>query len=111
MERRRQHRDEANVEIELFARGKLRAGLIADVSLGGVLVQVPEMLVLESGETVLVRLYGLASAVAQVRWCEDGWMGLEFRMPLHPSVIDFALREYADSPSGGPASILSHRAA
>ena len=39
MERRRQHRDEANVEIELFARGKLRAGLIADVSLGGVLVQ------------------------------------------------------------------------
>ena len=111
MERRRQHRDEANVEIELFARGKLHAAVVADVSLGGVLVQAPGVPDLQHGETVLVRLYGLASAVARVCWCEGGWMGLQFRRELHPSVIDYALEENAGSSPGNAASVLSHKAA
>ncbi len=67
--------------------------MLVDISIDGVLLQAPNM-DLGDGEAVLVRLCGLASAVAHVRWSADGWLGLEFRRQLHPSVKDFTLHEY-----------------
>lgn len=82
--------------MELFARRKVHSVLLVDISVSGVLLQAPNV-ELDEGEAVLVRLCGLASAVAYVRWIADGWIGLEFRRQLHPSVKDFTLHEYGDA--------------
>ena len=94
MERRSQVRNEALVAAELFAFGKLHAILIVDITTEGVSIEVPDFVSLEFGDTVLIRLVGLASAVAHVRWCRNGQAGLIFRHPLHPSVLDFTLHDY-----------------
>ncbi|MCR2833282.1 PilZ domain-containing protein [Parerythrobacter lacustris] len=96
MQDRRNPRTEALLAAELFAGGRVRAVLIVDASIGGALIEPPEDLVLVPGELVLVRLYGLqATTAARVRWVRDGQVGIEFRHPLHPTTLDFALNDYA----------------
>lgn len=114
MQDRRNPRAEALLAAELFAGGQMRAVLIVDASIGGALIEPPEDLVLAPGELVLVRLYGLqATSAAKVRWVHDGQAGLEFRHPLHPTTLDFALNDYAGSlkHAADPAASSAYRAA
>ncbi|NTZ43841.1 hypothetical protein G7A66_12250 [Altererythrobacter sp. SALINAS58] len=41
-----------------------------------------------SDDLVWVRISGLESQAAELRWSEDGEAGLEFRYPLHVAVAD-----------------------
>lgn len=98
MERRSQPRDELFAPAEIFVRGKLRAVMLVDLSVNGILVQRPDGLELAEGETVAIRLYGMpTSALAHIRWSDGEYVGLEFRKQLHPSVVDFMLNDYNNS--------------
>lgn len=98
MQDRRNPRAEALLAAELFAGGQVRAVLVVDASIGGAMIELPEDVVLVPGELVLVRLYGIqATTAARVRWVREGQAGIEFRHPLHPTTLDFALNEYAES--------------
>lgn len=94
MSQRKAVREEALVPVELYARGKIRAALLVDLSIGGAMLEVPGDLELADGEAVLVRLIGLASAMAHVRWSTAGSIGVEFRHELDPSVVDFTVHNY-----------------
>lgn len=97
---RSEARQEAGIPVEVFVRGKMRAALLVDVSLGGAMLQVPPDMIVDNGEALLVRTEGLTSTVAHIRWFDGSHIGLEFRRPLHPSVLEFTLRQSVEGLPG-----------
>lgn len=46
------------------------------------------------GDTVIVWLANLEGWVGEARWAQDGTVGIWFRHPMHPSVVDHILRRF-----------------
>lgn len=69
----------------------LRDVTVTDLSRKGCRIKT-NGLELRVGESVAVRLEGLESLLATVRWIDGQFMGIEFDYPLHSAVVDHLCR-------------------
>lgn len=70
------------------AKGKLREGLLVELSLEGCRVGVPSAEEFREGEQVKVRITGFDDLAGEIRWVREGLAGLRFLHPLHTFELD-----------------------
>lgn len=93
-ERRRRARFALNVPLHLRLPGSsYRDARLLDVSLGGCRLQ--SLTPIRFGETVFLRLPGLAILRGEAAWAHDLFAGIEFDEPMAPAVLDHLLGEVA----------------
>ncbi|MEO6717910.1 MAG: PilZ domain-containing protein, partial [Novosphingobium sp.] len=84
-------------------RGRPSPGLLVEVSLDGCRLSIPGSGALATGQAVTLAIDEVTARGAQVRWADNGLVGLRFDQPLHNAELDELLtrcRPQADHCNG-----------
>ena len=68
---------------------------ISEISAGGCRLAVG-MFGLPVDQKIILSPSGLDSLLGTVKWCADGYAGVEFDKPLHVAIVDHLCRRYPD---------------
>lgn len=68
---------------------------ISDISSSGCRVAVG-MMCIPIAQKVILSPHGMESIAGTVKWCFDGYAGIEFDRPIHIAVVDHLCRRYPD---------------
>ena len=94
----------AEIELRRRTRSLKYRVTIRDFSPAGASLNLVDRV--ELGEIIWIKLDGLESIEANVRWTRDFVAGVKFAKPLHPSVFAMLIeRQTASSPSTNPLDI------
>jgi len=97
-------RREERIPVEILSRyrsgtGRAHIVQVYDLSPSGCRLH-QNFSVLESGKLLTIRLGDVGPIESVVRWKEGLNVGLEFLVPLHPSVFDHIVSRYGRGGSG-----------
>ena len=74
-----------------WADSRPRPGLLVELSLDGCRLSIPGSGVLAANQAVTLRIDSMTSRKAQVRWADNGLVGLRFDRPLHTAELEALL--------------------
>jgi hypothetical protein len=98
--RRRPPRFHRCVPVTLERHGREQTGELVDISQFGACIAAPAQPWLRLGSGVVLQIEGCDTIDAEVRWLEDGRVGLAFHSHVHLRKFDKHLKEWARSCSG-----------
>ncbi|WP_299422097.1 PilZ domain-containing protein [Sphingomonas bacterium] len=94
VEQRKFGRVEVGTSVTVRAReGGRETGTIQNLSVGGCAISAPGYYPV--GAKIFVTISKFQSFAGQVVWHEEGRMGVQFDIPLHPAVVDHIARSSA----------------
>lgn len=90
VEQRKFVRVDSSTSVGIRGREGREQGMIINLSAGGCAIEAPGYH--SVGARVFVMITNFQSFPGKVVWANDGRIGVEFEVPLHPAVVDHIAR-------------------